>query len=139
MGDSKRLISHYRATTGLLLSRFGPITGFVLTLLGGFAALAIFTSITTALFRKLIGNTVTTLFDAPIVQYVAAHRVAELTSVMKAITTVGSDACLWIAVLIGGAVFVWSTRSWRPLIFLALAMLGAASVNHLIKHTVART
>jgi len=108
-------------------------------LLGGFAALSIFTSITAELSRMLIGNTVTTLCDAPIVQYVAAHRVADLTRAMKATTTVGNDLYLWIVVLIGGAILSWLIRSWRPLLLLALIMLGAVSLNLLVKQAVGRT
>ena len=139
MGDSKRLASRYRATTELLASRFGPTTGFALSLVCGFASLTIFTSLSAKLLRKLIGPFVTVLFDAPAVQYAAAHRVAGLTSVMKAVTTVGNDLYLWIAVLIGGAILARLTRSWRPLLLLALAMLGAVSLNHIVKLAVTRT
>ena len=123
----------------LLASRFGPKTGFALSIVGGVAALTIFTSIGAELFRKLIGPSVTALFDAPIVQYAAAHRVACLTNVMQAITTVGNDLYLGIAVLIGGAILGWLTRSWRPLLLLALVMLGAVLLDSFIKFAVART
>jgi membrane-associated phospholipid phosphatase len=139
MVGSKQLVARYRAATRLLACRFGPTTAFALTFLGGFAALTILTSITAELSRKLIGNTVTTLFDAPIVQYVAAQRIAGLTIGMKATTTVGNDLYLSFVVLIGGAILAWLTRSWRPLILLALVMLGAISLNLLVKHAVART
>lgn len=142
MSDGKRLASFdgpYRAGSELLASRFGLKTGLALSLVGGFAALTIFTWLGAELLRKLIGPWVTALFDAPVLQYAAAHRVAGLTSVMKAMTTVGNDLYLWIAVLIGGALLAWLTRSWRPLLLLALVMLGAVSLNHLIKLGVART
>lgn len=129
----------FRAGSELLVSRFGSKTGLALSLVGGFAALTIFTWLGAELFRKLIGPLVTASFDAPIVQYAAAHRFAGLTIVMKAMTTVGNDLYLWIAVLIGGAILAWLTRSWRPLLLLALGMLGAVSLNHLIKLAVART
>jgi membrane-associated phospholipid phosphatase len=140
--DGKRLASFggpYRATAELLASRFGPKTGLALSLAGGFATMTIFTSLGAELLRKLIGPLITASFDVPAVRYAAAHRVAGLTSVMKAMTTVGNDLCLWMAVLIGGAILAWLTRSWRPLLLLALVMLGAVSVNHLIKLAVART
>ncbi len=81
----------------------------------------------------------TARFDAPIIQYAAAHRVAGLTIVMKALTTAGNPLYLSITVLIGGAILAWLTRSWRPLLVLALVMFGAVSLDHLIKLTVART
>jgi membrane-associated phospholipid phosphatase len=119
-------------------SRFGPKAGLVLSLVGGFAALAVFTCLSAVLIRKLAGPLVTASFDAPVVQYAAAHRVRYLTGIMTAITAVGSDLSLWIAVLIGGAILGWLSRSWRPLFVLALVMGGAVSLDHLIKFIVAR-
>ena len=81
----------------------------------------------------------TARFDAPIIEYAAAHRVAGLTSVMKALTTAGNPLYLSITVLIGGAILAWLTRSWKPLLVLALVMFGAVSLDHLIKLAVART
>jgi undecaprenyl-diphosphatase len=117
------------------VSRFIPKTGLVLSLVGGFAAVTILA----CLLRKLIGPLVTARFDTPIIQYAAAHRVAGLTSVMKALTTAGNPLYLSITVLVGGAILGWLTRSWRPLLVLALVMLGAVSLDHLIKRAVART
>ena len=114
-------------------------TGLTLSLVGGFAALTIFAWLSAELLRKLIGPLGTALLDAPIVQYQAAHRITWLTSAMKAISTVGSDLYLWIAVLIGGVILARFTRSWRPLMLLALIMVGAVSLNRLIKLAVART
>lgn len=117
----------------------GSETGLALALVVGFAAVTILASLGAEIVRKLIGPVVTASFDAPIVQYAAAHRVAWLTSVMKAMTTMGNDLCLWITVLIGGAILVWLTQSWRPMLLLALVMLGAVSFSLLIKLAVART
>lgn len=141
MKDGKRLArfdGHYRSVSEFLASRFGPIAGFAGSLVGGFIALTILTWFGAEAVRKLIGPSVTTLFDAPVVQYVAAHRVACLTSVMKASSTIGSELGLWIAVLIGGVILAWSTRSWRPLLLLALVMLGAVSLDRLTKLAVGR-
>ncbi len=117
------------------MSRFIPKIGLVLSLAGGFAAL----TISACLLRKLISASVTARFDAPIVEYAATHRVAGLTSVMKPLTTAGNPLYLSITVLIGGAILAWLTRSWKPLVVLALVMFGAVSLDHLIKLAVART
>jgi hypothetical protein len=98
------------------VSRFISKTGLVLSLVGGFAALTILG----CLLGNLIGTLLTARFDAPIVQYVAAHRVAELTRAMKGTTTIGNDLYVWIVVFMGGAILTWLTQSWRPLILLAL-------------------
>ena len=140
--DGKRLARFdgpYRAASELLSSRFGLTVGFAGSLVGGFAALTILTWFGAEAVRKLIGPSVTTLFDAPVVQYVAAHRIAGLTGVMRAVTTAGNDLYLWIALLTGGTILARLTRSWRPLFLLALAMLGAMSLNQIIKLAVART
>lgn len=112
-----------------LCPRFIPKTGLVLSLVGGFAAL----TISACLLRTSIGPLVTARFDAPIIQFAAAHRVAGLTSVMKALTTAGNPLYLSITVLVGGAVLAWLTRSWRPLMVLALVMFGAVSLDYLVK------
>ncbi len=141
MTNGKQLTSvgcAYRAGNEFLASLFGPKTGLVLSLVGGFAALAVFTWFSAVLLRKLVGPSVTASFDAPIVQYAAARRVRYLTSIVTAITAVGSDLYLWIAVIIGGTILAWLTRSWRPPLVLALVMGGAVSLDHLIKFTVAR-
>ena len=117
------------------MSRFIAKTGLVLSLVGEFVAL----TISAWLLRKLIGPLVTVRFDAPIIEYAAAHRVAGLTSVMKALTTAGNPLYLSITVLIGGAILAWMTRSWKPLLVLALVMFGAISLDHLVKLAVART
>ena len=117
------------------MSRFIAKTCLVLSLVGEFVAL----TISAWLLRKLIGPLVTARFDAPIIEYAAAHRVAGLTSVMKALTTAGNPLYLSITVLIGGAILAWMTRSWKPLLVLALVMFGAVSLDHLVKLAVART
>ena len=114
------------------MSRFTPKPAW---LVGGFAAL----TISACLLGKLIGPMMTRRFDAPIIEYAAAHRGVDLTSVMKALTTAGNPLYLSITVLIGGAILPWLTRSWKPLVVLALVMFGAVSLDHLIKLAVART
>jgi membrane-associated phospholipid phosphatase len=142
MNDDKRLArfgGSYRAASELLAFRFGPTAGLAGSLVGRFVALTILTWFGAEAVRKLIGPSVTTLFDAPVVQYAAGHRNAGLTSVMKAVTTAGNDLYLWIAVLIGGTILARLTRSWRPLLLVVLAMLGAVTLNYIIKLAVART
>jgi undecaprenyl-diphosphatase len=140
--DRKLLVGfdrRYRAVSELVASRIGPAAGFAIPLVGGFAMFAISAWLGADLVRKLAGPAVTSLFDAPLVEFAATHRVAGLTSVMKGLTTIGNDLYLWIAVLLGGAILAWITRSWRPLLLLTLVMLGAVSLNLLVKQAVART
>jgi membrane-associated phospholipid phosphatase len=107
-------------------------------LVAGFAALAVFTWLGSALLRAFQGSWITASFDTPVVEYVAAHRSNCLSSLMKAFTAAGDDPGLWIAVLVGGAILAWLTHSWRPLLPLALVMIGAVSLDHIVKFLVAR-
>jgi undecaprenyl-diphosphatase len=61
-----------------------------------------------------------------------------MTGVMKASTAVGNELSLWIAVLIGGAILAGLMRSWRPLLFLMFALLGAMALERIIKMMIAR-
>src|SRR5215469_4753666 len=110
-----------------------------LRLVAGFAALTVSTWLSAVLIRAFSGSWITASFDAPIVAYFAAHRSNSLNSLMRAVSAVGDDPGLWIAVLVGGAILAWLTHSWRPLLLLALVMIGAVSLDHLVKLIVART
>lgn len=57
---------------------------------------------------------------------------------MRASTAAGSELSLWIVVVIAGATLARLTRSWRPPMFLALALLGAVWLDGLVKLMVAR-
>lgn len=107
-------------------------------LVAGFAALTLVTWLGAALVRVLGGSRITASLDTPVVGYIAAHRSNCLTSLMKAATAAGNDPSLWIAVIVGGAVLAWLAHSWRPLFLLALVMIGAVSLDHLVKLFVAR-
>jgi membrane-associated phospholipid phosphatase len=105
---------------------------------GGFATLVLFPSLGATLVRAFAGRWITASFDVPIVEYTAVHRVNSLTIIMKGATAAGDELTLWIAVLVGGALFAWLTRSWRPLLLLMLAMIGAVSLESILKFLVAR-
>jgi undecaprenyl-diphosphatase len=57
---------------------------------------------------------------------------------MRVSTAAGSDLGLSITVVVGGLLLARLTGSWRPLLILALAMIGAASLDRLVKVMVAR-
>jgi membrane-associated phospholipid phosphatase len=111
---------------------------FVLRLAFGFAALTLFPWLGAALVRASAGPWISSSFDAGVIQDVAAHRVSFLTIVMKASTAAGSEPSLWIAVLIGGAILTRLKRGWWPLVLLLVVLLGAVSLDRLIKMMVAR-
>jgi undecaprenyl-diphosphatase len=57
---------------------------------------------------------------------------------MEVITALGSDQSLWVAVLLTGLVLRWITRSWWPLVILAIVLVGALSLDRVLKLAIAR-
>lgn len=108
-------------------------------LVAGFASLTLFTWLGAVLVRFLGGSWIIASLDTRVVEYAAAHRLSPVTSLMKGATAAGDDLGLWIAILVGGAILAWLTHSWRPLLLLAVVMIGAVSLEHLAKLLVART
>ena len=76
--------------------------------------------------------------DASVERFMVDHRVAWLTSVMRAVTHLGSAA--WLAVLVAGVglAYVVVRRTVRPLLFLAITFGGAAALAHLLKLAIGR-
>jgi membrane-associated phospholipid phosphatase len=110
----------------------------ILQVASGFAALAVFPWLGAELVRAIAGPWITASVDAPIVQYIAAHRLSWMTGVMKASTAAGNELSLWIAILVAGAILARLMRSWRPLLFLVFALPGAMALERIIKMMIAR-
>jgi membrane-associated phospholipid phosphatase len=76
--------------------------------------------------------------DHDVAAFVAAHREPWLTSVLKVLTWLGSTAVLIPVALAAGGWLRRETRSWRPLLVLALSLVGAFGFSQLVKHVVGR-
>jgi membrane-associated phospholipid phosphatase len=101
-------------------------------------ALLVVACVVTELLRKILGPATLALIDAPILRYVATHRVAWLTAAMRAITRLGSDGFLLVVIIIAGSVLRRQTGSWRPLLTLVAMALGALTIEKVVKHVIAR-
>jgi membrane-associated phospholipid phosphatase len=79
-----------------------------------------------------------TLADPTVATYVARHRLAWLTPVMELVTWLGSSFVIVpFGVVVGGS--LWRRRrSWRPLVMMAVAFLGAAGLYDIVKPAVGR-
>lgn len=79
-----------------------------------------------------------TLADPGVATFVAGHRLAWLTPVMELVTWLGSSFFIVpFGVVVGGS--LWSRRpSWRPLVMMAVAFLGAAGLYDIVKPAVGR-
>ena len=78
------------------------------------------------------------LIDAPIVSWIAIHRLAWLTTCMERITYSGSAALLTAMVIAGSLCLRLRTGSWRPLLLLAPAAVGAMTLDTVLKYSIAR-
>jgi membrane-associated phospholipid phosphatase len=76
--------------------------------------------------------------DAPVATFLAAHREHWLTRALEVATWAGSAMVLVPLVLLTGIAMRRTTRSWRPLLFLAASLAGASALSNLIKLAVAR-
>ncbi len=79
-----------------------------------------------------------TLFDAPVLDFLVAHRAPALTAALLTITFVSGPVVL--PVLVGVACLGWGLRTrewWRPLLLLA-AMVGQGLIALAIKRDVGR-
>lgn len=79
----------------------------------------------------------TALFDAPVADFIAGHRVAWLTTIMNGVSFVGTSGIL-IAMAVTTAIFVYRARGWRPLIFFVGVIVGAEILDLAIGLLVAR-
>ena len=76
--------------------------------------------------------------DASVERFMVEHRVAWLTTAMRAVTHLGSAAWLvWLVAGVGLA-YVMVRRTVRPLLFLAITFGGAAALAHLLKLAIGR-
>lgn len=85
----------------------------------------------------LIGEDATRL-DGPVVRYLAEHRTAGLTTSVRTLTWLGSNAVLIPLVVAVGLAARRRTRSWATMATLALILGGAIALQDLIKLLVER-
>jgi len=79
-----------------------------------------------------------TLADPVVATFVAGHRLAWLTPLMELVTWLGSS---FFIIPFGVAVgaYLWRRhRTWRPLVMVAVAFLGAAGLYDIVKPAVGR-
>jgi undecaprenyl-diphosphatase len=76
--------------------------------------------------------------DPNIATFVAGHRLDWLTTVMQAVTWAGSSFIIIPLGLAVGGVLWLRRRTWRPLLMMAAAFLGAAALYDIVKPAVGR-
>jgi membrane-associated phospholipid phosphatase len=76
--------------------------------------------------------------DGPVLWWVAGHREAWLTGVVRVVTELGSGRVLVPLLLVVGVAVALRTRRWTVLGLLGVAELGAAGLYLAVKQLVAR-
>ena len=86
----------------------------------------------------VLANDGLTLVDPSVATFIAGHRLTWLTPVMELVTWLGSSFFIIpFGVAAGG--YLWRRRrSWRPLVMVAAAFLGAAGLYDIVKPAVGR-
>jgi membrane-associated phospholipid phosphatase len=90
------------------------------------------------LLHEVLHNHGIALFDDPIANYVATHRIAWLTECLQAITYLGSDVILTVVVIVGGLFLYRQTSSWRPLFLLSASAIGASLLHTVLGPAIGR-
>ena len=82
-----------------------------------------------SVLEDLLAYNGTALFDVPAADFIAAHRIAWLTTVMQATSLLGSGSAMTIVAL-GAAVFLRHRgHGWRLTLFLLAVVIGAAILD----------
>jgi len=90
------------------------------------------------LLWSVLAHSGPTLADPRVATFVADHRLGWLTPVMQRVTWLGSSFFIIpFGIAVGG--YLWlGRRTWRPLVMLAVAFLGAAGLYDIVKPAVGR-
>jgi undecaprenyl-diphosphatase len=104
----------------------------------GLGAFLVVSCIVTKLLWKVLGPAATALIDAPILSWLATHRLGRLTDAMREVSGLGSEGFLLAVIVIAGSVLRRQTRSWRPLLILVAMASGAIAIEKVVEVVVAR-
>jgi undecaprenyl-diphosphatase len=134
----RRLRARYRRQIDFTLRRFRPGQALGLSLTIQLAVLSLFGWLFGSVVQDVVARDELVHIDGPVTRYVVGHRTEWLTTVMRAVSLLGSTVVLVPVVFIVG---VWARRTgrgWRPLALLAGAQLGSIALYDLIKPLVGR-
>jgi undecaprenyl-diphosphatase len=114
----------------------GRPQGFLLTFAVTIAALCAWAF--GGLTQDVVAHDEVARIDPRFEHFVAAHRAAWATGLMKSVTWLGSTAVLIPLVLVVGGYFIARRRDWRPVGKLGASLLGAVLLYDIVKPLVAR-
>ena len=121
-----------------LSARAGAVPALSAGLAGALVAVTGLTLVFAQLFDNVLDGGGIAALDRPVLAWFAAHRDAEMTVAMQAVTTVGGPVILPTLALLGAGLLRWRTRSWEPVVFLVVTALGSATITLAGKYLVGR-
>ncbi len=110
--------------------------GFALTFTVAVGALAAWSF--GGLTQDVLGHDEAALVDPRVTRWAVAHRTAPLTTIMKSVTWLGSNAIILPLLVLVVLVLVAHRRDWRPPALLAMAVAGAVGLYNIFKLAVDR-
>jgi undecaprenyl-diphosphatase len=133
-----RLVGRYQAQLAWLAARFRPAGAFGLSLTVGLLLVGLAGWAFGAVAQDVLDRAESVRLDGPVLAWLAGHREAWLTALMRAVTVLGSGTMLVpLAVAVGLAVAA-RRRRWAPLGLLLGAYLGAALLRLAVRQLVER-
>ncbi len=133
-----RLRERYQRQLTFLAGRLRPGGALGLSLTVTILALAGAAWAFGAVLQDILARDELALVDRPVMTFLVAHREAWLTTAMRAITDLGGAAVLIPVVVVVGLGWRWRSGSWRALVLLAGAWVGARVLQESVKLLVAR-
>jgi hypothetical protein len=115
-----------------------PRGAYGVSLIAGLAIVILSTWVFGNVLQDVTAQAGVALLDTPVLRYFASHRVGWLSTVMQAVSCLGSGKLL-LAVIIGGSlIFRRWEGSWLPLLLLVSVATGAVTLDVTVKFAEAR-
>lgn len=124
-----RLAGPVIAALAWLNRRFDRRAALGLALTAGLAVVAATAMMFAGLFHNVLDGDGVAALDRPVLDWLATHRDGEMTVAMRAVTTLGSTAVLPPLALLVAGVAGGVARSWRPVLFMTVTMVGSALIT----------
>lgn len=130
--------ARYRRQLDFLVRRFDPRAALGLSLTASLGLVALTGWAFGAVVQSVVSGQSSNPVDRPVLAFFVAHREPWLTTVVTAVSTLGSSAVLVPLLTPLGLWFRWRKGSWRPAALLACGYGGAILLYASTKRIVAR-
>lgn len=133
-----RLRSRYGTQIDFVKARLDPAQGAGLFLTIGLVVAAITSWAFGAILEDVLGGNELALVDRPVIRFLALHRDAGLTAVMKVVTVLGGTVFVTAVLAMTAVISYIKTRSPRWPAFLSATIIGAVALDNIVKFLVQR-